>query len=81
MEWLYSTCEGRSELQKLAGYERLLVVTLHRVHEYINLDNVKAELSSKVLELAPLNVGKQVIKLDLAFAALLLELLAIIESL
>jgi len=60
MEWLFSTSEGRLELRRNAGYERLLVVTLHREHSYDSLDTVKSELSEKVLELAPPNVAKQV---------------------
>ena len=54
-------------MHRSAGFERLLVVTLHREHSYNSLDEVKAELSDKVLELAPPNVAKQVL--------LLLELL------
>jgi len=57
---MFSTCEGRLELQRSAGYERLLVVTLHREHTYDSLESVKLELSEKVLELAPQNVAKQV---------------------
>jgi len=60
MEWLFSTSEGRRELQRNAGYERLLVVTLDREHVYNSLDSVKSELSGKVMELAPPNVAKQV---------------------
>jgi len=60
MEWMFSTSEGRLELQRNAGYERLLVVTLHREHTYDDLESVKSELSEKVLELAPPNVAKQV---------------------
>ena len=59
-EWLFSSDEGRVQLHRSAGYERLLVVTLHREHNYDNLDTIKAELGEKVLELAPPNVAKQV---------------------
>ena len=57
---MFSTVEGRVELRRSAGYERLLVVTLHREHTYDSLDSVKSELSEKVLELAPLNAAQQV---------------------
>ena len=57
---MFSTSEGRLELQRNAGFERLLVVTLHREHTYDSLDSVKSELSGKVMELAPPNVAKQV---------------------
>jgi SAM-dependent methyltransferase len=58
-EWMFSTDEGRMELQRTAGFERLLVVTLHREHTYDDLDAIKAELGERVLELAPRNVAKQ----------------------
>ena len=32
------------------GYERLVVVTLHRWHQYMSLDAVKEEVSSKAAE-------------------------------
>ena len=60
-EWLFSCDEGRRALQQNAGYERLLVVLLSRELEFTSLDEVKAELSTKVLELAPFDVQKQVI--------------------
>lgn len=60
-EWMFSSDEGRKQLHKNAGYERLLVVTLHREHQYDSLDSIKAELSDRVLELAPPNVAKQVL--------------------
>lgn len=59
-EWLFSCDEGRKELQRNAGFERLLVVLLNHEIDYHCLDDVKAELSSKVLELAPPDVQKQV---------------------
>jgi len=57
---MFLTSEGRIQLHQSAGYERLLVVTLHREHIYDSLESVKSELSGKVLELAPPNVAKQV---------------------
>lgn len=32
------------------GYERLVVVTLHRWHQYMSLDAVKEEVSGKAVE-------------------------------
>ena len=52
-EWMFSTDEGRLELSSSCGYQRLLVVTLNRGHVYKDIDEVKAELSAKVMELAP----------------------------
>jgi hypothetical protein len=49
-------------LSDSAGFERLIVASLHRDHVYTNLDSIKSELSSKVMELAPpgFKVGIQV---------------------
>ncbi|CAL1541569.1 unnamed protein product [Lymnaea stagnalis] len=52
-EWLFSTDKGRLHLQDSAGFQRLVVVSLNRGHDYENLDAIKAELSNKVMELAP----------------------------
>ena len=65
---MFSTDEGRKQLSESAGFERLVVVTLHRDHLYDNLDAIKAELSSKVMELAPPKLGnKQVCVNDSCF--------------
>ena len=45
--------QGRTQLGSSAGFSRLLVVLLHHDHHYQSLDFVKAELSAKVLDLAP----------------------------
>ena len=52
-EWMFCTDEGRKKLAESAGFQRLLVVSLHRDHTYTNMDSIKAELSCRVLELAP----------------------------
>ncbi|XP_033642864.1 eEF1A lysine and N-terminal methyltransferase-like [Asterias rubens] len=52
-EWMFCTDRGRETLAVSAGFQRLLVVSLHRDHSYTNMDAIKAELSSKVMELAP----------------------------
>ena len=56
---MFSTDEGRKQLAVSAGFERLVVVTLHREHLYENLDAIKAELSGKVMELAPPRLGNR----------------------
>ena len=54
LHWMFSTTEGRQELASSAGFGRIVVVTLSREHKYPGgLEQVKAELSSKVMELAP----------------------------
>jgi hypothetical protein len=57
VEWLFSTDQGRVQLAQSAGYQRLIVVALHRDQKYDDLDAIQAELSSKVMELAPPNLG------------------------
>ena len=50
---MFSTDEGREQLALSAGFSRLVIVCLHPHHVYGGIEEVKAELSSKVMELAP----------------------------
>ncbi|XP_076436288.1 eEF1A lysine and N-terminal methyltransferase-like [Babylonia areolata] len=59
-EWTFCTDAGRSSLSSSAGFERLVVVALSREHEYKDMESVKAELSCKVMELAPSSYRKGV---------------------
>ena len=52
LEWLFSTEDGRRQLAQSAGYQRLVVVTLHRDHRYGGVEEVKEEIASRALELA-----------------------------
>lgn len=52
-EWLFSTVEGRQQLTETCQADRVIVVHLCREQNYADLDQVKKELSSKVMELAP----------------------------
>ncbi|KAJ8300922.1 hypothetical protein KUTeg_022441 [Tegillarca granosa] len=52
-EWLFSTDAGRQQIASSAGFDRVVIVTLNRKHQYQDLDSIKAELSTKVMELAP----------------------------
>eukprot|EP00057_Strongylocentrotus_purpuratus_P015343 XP_011669817.1 PREDICTED: methyltransferase-like protein 13 [Strongylocentrotus purpuratus] len=52
-EYLFGTDRGRGQLADQAGFQRLVVVTLHRGHLYQSIDSIKTELSSKVMELKP----------------------------
>ena len=61
-EWLFSTDSGRNELVASAGFNRLVIATLHPDHIYDGMEEVKAELSTKVLQLAPHNLGKDQVK-------------------
>lgn len=52
-EWLFGSMSGQQQLAENAAYERLIIVHLNRNHQYDGLDAVKAELSTKIMELAP----------------------------
>ncbi|XP_062437732.1 eEF1A lysine and N-terminal methyltransferase isoform X2 [Rhea pennata] len=52
-EWLFGTEEGRRQLAASAGFKRLVTVTLHREQHYEGMEGIQAELSGKVMELAP----------------------------
>lgn len=41
------------ELTSNAGFERVVIVTLGRGHIFSDMDSIKKELSTKVMELAP----------------------------
>jgi len=61
--WMGSK-EGQQDLAKSAGFGRLAVVYLNRNHSYENedkcgMDLIKAELSSKIMQLAPISLPKQ----------------------
>jgi hypothetical protein len=60
---LFSSDPGRRQLAESAGFERLVVVTLHRGHAYSSLDAVKEEVAEKAVELIQhgLPHGRQVI--------------------
>nr|XP_002732920.2 PREDICTED: methyltransferase-like protein 13-like [Saccoglossus kowalevskii] len=58
-EWLFGDREGRKQLADSAGFKRLIVVLLHREHKYDNMDSIKSELSSKVMELSPTGMDRQ----------------------
>ncbi|KAM8930338.1 eEF1A lysine and N-terminal methyltransferase isoform 2-T2 [Pelodytes ibericus] len=52
-EWLFGSEPGRRQLAGSVGFRRLIIVGLHRDQQYESLEAIKAELSTKVLELAP----------------------------
>ena len=62
MDWLFSSNDGCIHLAESAGFERLVIITLHRGHTYQGLDEVKEEVSLKACELAQsgLPEGKKV---------------------
>ncbi|XP_034265708.1 eEF1A lysine and N-terminal methyltransferase isoform X3 [Pantherophis guttatus] len=58
-EWLFGTEEGRKQLAVSAGFWRLVTVALHRNQHYDNMGAIQAELSEKVMELAPAGLPAQ----------------------
>ena len=51
VDWLFSSDSGRLQLAESAGFERLVVVAMHRGHTYSSLEAVKEEVSAKAVEL------------------------------
>ncbi len=52
---MISTEIGKFNLSQQAGYSRLIIITLNHGHKFDSIETVKAELSPKVIELAPQN--------------------------
>ena len=57
-EWQFSSENGQRELAEVIGYKRLAIASLHRGHTYENIDQIKEELSQKVLDVAPPGMPK-----------------------
>lgn len=53
VEWLFGHRDGRRQLAEQCQAQRLVVVHLCRGQEYADLEQVKRELSCKVMDLAP----------------------------
>ncbi|XP_073903584.1 eEF1A lysine and N-terminal methyltransferase isoform X3 [Castor canadensis] len=51
--------EGRKQLAASAGFRRLITVALHRGQQYDGMDSIQAELSARVMELAPAGMPPQ----------------------
>ena len=49
---MFSSDPGRKQLAESAGFERLVIVTLHRGHTYPSLDSVKEEVAVEAVQLA-----------------------------
>ncbi|XP_008262290.1 eEF1A lysine and N-terminal methyltransferase isoform X4 [Oryctolagus cuniculus] len=58
-EWLFGMEEGRKQLAASAGFRRLVTVALHRGQQYEGMDSIQAELSARVMELAPAGMPAQ----------------------
>ncbi|KAM5239017.1 eEF1A lysine and N-terminal methyltransferase isoform 2-T2 [Ctenodactylus gundi] len=58
-EWLFGMDEGRKQLAASAGFRRLITVALHRGQQYDGMDSIQAELSARVMELAPVGMPAQ----------------------
>ena len=50
-EAMFSTNEGMRELANMVGFDRLAIVYLHRGQIYADLEEIKSELSQKIMEL------------------------------
>ncbi|XP_005374908.1 PREDICTED: methyltransferase-like protein 13 isoform X2 [Chinchilla lanigera] len=58
-EWLFGMEEGLKQLAASAGFRRLITVALHRGQQYDGMDSIQAELSARVMELAPAGMPAQ----------------------
>lgn len=58
-EWLFGMEDGRKQLAASAGFRRLITVALHRGQQYENMESIQAELSARVMELAPAGMPAQ----------------------
>ncbi|KAF6292782.1 eEF1A lysine and N-terminal methyltransferase [Rhinolophus ferrumequinum] len=58
-EWLFGMEDGRKQLALSAGFRRLITVALHRGQQYDGMDSIQAELSARVMELAPAGMPAQ----------------------
>lgn len=58
-EWLFGMEEGRKQLAASAGFRRLVTVALHRGQRYAGMESIQAELSARVMELAPAGLPPQ----------------------
>ena len=50
---MFATEIGRWSLVKQAGYSRLIIIILNHGHIFNSIDDVKGEMSAKILDLAP----------------------------
>ena len=50
---MFCSPEGQIEHANSAGFERVIITMLGRGHRFVDMDSIKKELSSKVMELAP----------------------------
>ncbi|XP_028386463.1 eEF1A lysine and N-terminal methyltransferase isoform X1 [Phyllostomus discolor] len=58
-EWLFGMEDGRKQLAASAGFRRLITVALHRGQQYESMESIQAELSARVMELAPAGMPAQ----------------------
>ena len=59
-EWIFSTDTGIRGLAEQSSYQRLVVVSMHRGHEYGDLEQVKKEVSDNALSMIQAGVPQNV---------------------
>ncbi|KAK2559373.1 eEF1A lysine and N-terminal methyltransferase [Acropora cervicornis] len=72
-EWMFFSPEGQTELANSAGFERVIITMLGRGHRFVDMDSIKKELSSKVMELAPKSLSSNAQFFEMKMAPLTLE--------
>lgn len=58
-DWLFSSDGGRKQLAESAGFERLVVVTLHRAHTYTGVEGVREEVGGRAVQLVQGGVARE----------------------
>ena len=58
-DWLFSSDGGRKQLAESAGFERLVVVTLHRAHTYTGVEGVREEVGGRAVQLVQGGVAQE----------------------
>jgi len=58
-DWLFSSDGGRKQLAESAGFERLVVITLHRAHTYTGVEGVREEVGGRAVQLVQGGVARE----------------------
>lgn len=58
VDWIFSSEAGRSQLADSAGFERLVLITLHRGHTYSGIEEVREEVGKRAVDLAQAGLPK-----------------------
>ena len=82
LDWLYSTPAGRQQIIANAKYTTVAFIYLQSDEEYRDLEQVKLEMTSAVLDFKPVNLSDslQVEKQKLVFTELNRKIIFLLDS-